>query len=320
MEKKLITAIENEGTIEKKSEKPIRRVAAYCRVSTLQDEQELSYESQCEYFQRLIQSRADMELVDVYGDQGLSGLIAEKRPELQRMLADARDGKIDLIIVKSISRLSRNTIDLQKIVDEMKELGISIEFEKEGLQSDDPQFELVLKFLASVAQEESNSISQAISWSHQRNNRMGKPTRNCAYGFRKKPREKGDPHVWEIYEPEAELVRLAFSMKLKGATLADIGKALRKKQAGLPEESQRKWHSSTVKGLLENEAYMGDLLTSKTFIPDYLTKKAKKNNGEREQFYLENHHPAIVKKKDFEKVGKLLERETEERRARNGNR
>lgn len=320
MAKKIITAIENKGTIEKKSEKEVRRVAAYCRVSTLQDEQELSYESQCEYFEKLIASRADMVLVGVYGDQGFSGLIAEKRPELQRMLADARDGKIDLIIVKSISRLSRNMIDLQKMVNEMKSLGISIEFEKEGLKSDDPKFEMVVKFLSACAQEESNSISQAISWAFQKNNSLGKPTRICPFGFRKKPREKGEPHVWVVHEPEAELVRLAFRMKLKGATLADIGKELRKKQADLPEESQRKWGYSAVRFMLENEAYIGDLLTQKTYTPDYLTKKSKRNKGEREQFYMEDHHPAIVKRKDFEKVGKILEREAAERKARNGNR
>lgn len=309
MAKKIITAIENKGTIEKKSEKPVRRVAAYCRVSTLQEEQDLSYESQCEYFERLIESRSDMVLVDVYGDHGISGLSAEKRPELQRMLADAREGKIDLIIVKSISRLSRNMMDMQRIVDEMNGLGISIEFEKEGLKSDEPQFEIVMKFLAACAQEESNSISQNVRWANKKNNQMGKPTRPCPYGFRKKFRRKGDPHVWEIYEPEAELVRLAFAMKLKNASFAQIRKTLKEEEKKHPELGKRTWSADTLRYMFTNEVYMGDVLTSKTYIPDYLSKKSYENNGEREQFYLENHHPAIVSRETFEKVGKILRME-----------
>ena len=306
---KEIKTIVYEGTIEKKSEKSVRRVAAYCRVSTLQEEQELSYESQCEYFKKMIEGRADMELVDVYGDHGISGLHADKRPELQRMLADAREGKIDLIMVKSISRLSRNMIEFQEIVNEMKELGITIEFEKENLKSDDPQFEMVVKFLAACAQEESNSISQSITWAHARNNRLGTPTRGCPFGFRKKPRKRGEVHVWEICEPEAKLVRLAFSLAKARTNPLKISKILKEEQKKYPELKQRKWTSATVKYMLRNEAYIGDVLTAKTYTPDYISGKGKINQGEREQYYLQEHHPAIVSRELFAEVGAFLEAE-----------
>jgi DNA invertase Pin-like site-specific DNA recombinase len=310
--KKQITAIKHEGTkSEKRKVNEILKVAAYCRVSTLLEEQELSYESQRDYFKQLIESKPNMELVGIYGDQGLSGLRAAKRPELQRMLKDVRDGKIDLILVKSISRLCRNAIEMQEIVEELNELGVVIDFEKEGIRSNDKQFELVLKFLAAIAQEESNSLSLAVTWAYRNNCKRGQPTRSCAYGYRKKPRKQGEPHVWEINEAEAEIVKMGFDLALEGLSLSEIGRRLKSEQKKLPELTDKKWHSGTVLRMLKNEAYIGDLLTNKVYTPDYLTGRTVKNNGEREQFYLENHHPAIISREVFERVGVILEQKTE---------
>lgn len=301
--KKQIKVVEHEGDyITAQDEKAIKRVAAYCRVSTLQEEQELSYESQCEYFTKLIAGREDMELVGVFGDHGVSGLQANKRPELQKMLDLVRSGEIDMVLVKSISRLARNAIDLQSILQEMKRCHAVVFFEKEGIYSNDPQCELVVKFLAAVAQEESNSISQNIQWSHNRNNRLGHPVTKCAYGYRKKSRKKGDIHEWEIFEPEAILVRLAFHLAEKGCTQGAIARKLNEEQKKHPEAEQKEWQASTVRYLLKNVTYMGDLLTNKTYTVDYLTKKRKRNEGDSEQYYLQDHHPAIVTRETFEAV------------------
>ena len=159
----------------------IKRVAAYCRVSTLLEEQELSYESQCAYYESLIGNTPNMELVGVYGDHGFSGLHAKNRPEFQRMVKDCLDGKIDLVMVKSISRFSRNTLECQHYVNLLKEHGVAIHFEREGINSVDPQCELILKLLSAAAQEESNSLSQAIQWAHLKNNECGNPTRVCPF-------------------------------------------------------------------------------------------------------------------------------------------
>lgn len=156
-----------------------RRVAAYCRVSTLLEEQELSYESQCAYYESLIENSPDMELVGVYGDQGFSGLHAKNRPEFMRMIRDCLDGRIDLIMVKSISRFSRNTLECQYYVNLLKEHGVTVQFEREGINSGDPQCEFILKLLSAAAQEESNSISQTIQWAQLKNNESGYPTRIC---------------------------------------------------------------------------------------------------------------------------------------------
>ena len=203
------------------------RVAAYCRVSTLMEEQELSYESQCAYYENLIESRENMELVGIYGDQGFSGLHAEKRPEFQRLIADCTDGKVDLVMVKSISRFSRNTIDCQSYLKLLKEHGVTVYFEKEGLYSNDPQCELILKLLAAAAQEESNSISQTIKWANEKNCESGYPTRTCCYGYVKAKRHTGEKHIWVIDEEKAKRIRLMFELADKGQNAREIAKSLR---------------------------------------------------------------------------------------------
>ena len=282
------------------------RVAAYCRVSTLMEEQELSYESQCAYYENLIESRENMELVGIYGDQGFSGLHAEKRPEFQRLIADCTDGKVDLVMVKSISRFSRNTIDCQSYLKLLKEHGVTVYFEKEGLYSNDPQCELILKLLAAAAQEESNSISQTIKWANEKNCESGYPTRTCCYGYVKAKRHTGEKHIWVIDEEKAKRIRLMFELADKGQNAREIAKSLREYE----EEHgvTARWTASNVRSRLQNEAYKGDLLTGKTYSPDILSGKRMKNNGQIPQYYIEEHHEPIVSPALFDRVQRNIKK------------
>lgn len=290
----------------KVDESKATRVAAYCRVSTLMEEQELSYESQCAYYENLIGSKENMELVGIYGDQGFSGLHAEKRPEFQRLIADCTAGKVDLVMVKSISRFSRNTIDCQKYLRLLKEHGVTVFFEKEGLYSTDPQCELILKLLAAAAQEESNSISQTIKWANEKNCESGYPTRTCCYGYEKAKRQTGDKHIWLIDEEKAKRIRLMFELADKGQNACEIAKALREYE----EEHgvTARWTASNVRARLQNEAYKGDLLTGKTYTPDILSGKRMKNNGQSPQYYIEEHHEPIVSPVLFDRVQRNIKK------------
>lgn len=290
----------------KVDESKATRVAAYCRVSTLMEEQELSYESQCAYYENLIESKENMELVGIYGDQGFSGLHADKRPEFQRLIADCTADKVDLVMVKSISRFSRNTIDCQKYLRLLKEHGVTVFFEKEGLYSTDPQCELILKLLAAAAQEESNSISQTIKWANEKNCESGYPTRTCCYGYVKAKRQTGDKHIWLIDEEKAKRIRLMFELADKGQNACEIAKALREYE----EEHgvTARWTASNVRARLQNEAYKGDLLTGKTYTPDILSGKRMKNNGQSPQYYIEEHHEAIVSPALFDRVQRNIKK------------
>lgn len=282
------------------------RVAAYCRVSTLMEEQELSYESQCAYYKQLIEADKKMELVGIYGDQGFSGLHASKRPEFLRLIQDCKDGKVDLIMVKSISRFSRNTIETQEYLSLLKEHGVRVYFEKERIYSDNPQCDLILKLLSAAAQEESNSISQAARWANEKNCESGYPTRTCCYGYVKAKRKAGEKHTWIVDEEKAKRIRMMFELADKGNSYTQIASKLNEYEianGGKPE-----WTPVNVKGRLHNEAYKGDLLTGKSFKPDVLSTKRIKNNGQSTQFYIEDHHEPIVSKELFDRVQQRYER------------
>jgi len=286
------------------------RAAAYCRVSTLLEEQEFSFESQTEYYRDFIESQPDMELVGIYGDHGASGLRMTERPELQRMIADCMDGKIDVVYVKSLSRLARNAIECQKILDQLHDKGVYVIFEKEGIKSNDDQFSLVMKLYQSIAQEQSNSQSQAIIWTVDHNAALGRPAYKCCFGYEKENvNETGiterERHTWSINEEEAEMVRTMFDMIEDGASTYDVAKRMTEMEA--ERGSDFEWKSCKVCWMLRNIAYKGDLLTHKTVVKDYLSGKAVKNDGYREQFYLKGHHPAIISEEQFENVQTILE-------------
>lgn len=281
----------------------VRRVAAYCRVSTLAEEQELSYETQCAYYKRLIEADPTMILVEVYGDRGGSGLTLKKRPEFQRMISDCLDGKIDLVLTKSVSRFARNLGDCVNCVRLLREKGIAVMFEKEGIISTDPSCEMLLSVLASMAQQEVHALSENLRWSLEQRNASGNPSRVARYGYRKIKDATGKK-VWCVFEPEAKRVRLAYRMAARGAQFRNIRIALNNMENN--EGTGIEWTQRRIYAMLTSEVYIGDILTNKTFTVDYLTKKVSKNKGQKPQYYLEGHHEPIIGKATFEKVGALI--------------
>ena len=288
-----------------------KRVAAYARVSTLHEEQESSYDAQVEYYTKHIQSNPNWEFVGIYADNGISGTSTKRREGFNRMVEDAKAGKMDMILTKSISRFARNTVDTLKAVRELRILGCEVVFEKENLSSFSPQGDTVLTIMANLAEEESRSLSESVKWGKRRRMQAGKAFIPYQYFLRYRKGEDGKP---EIVPEEAEIVREIFQMSLNGASVREIADELTAR--GIPTAKKcKKWHSSTISKMLRNEKYKGDALCQKGYTVDFLTKKRKKNNGELRQYYIKNSHPAIIDEETFDKVQKGLdERRTYEKR------
>jgi len=268
------------------------RVAAYCRVSTEQEEQQNSFENQVDYYTKYINSRPEYIMVDIYADEGISGTNTKKRDDFNRMIADAQAGKIDYIITKSISRFARNTADSLNYLRLLKGLGINVFFEKENINSMDATGELLITILSSLAQEESRNISENCKWGIRTNFQKGKVHLNTTYflGF-----DKDEDGNLIINQSEAEIVRRIFDSFLEGMTFSQIGCMLR--DEGIKSaRGTTSWAPGTIKEMLMNEKYKGDIIMQKTYTADFLTKKAKKNTGELPQYFMENHHQGIVSK------------------------
>ena len=266
-----------------------RRAAAYCRVSTLTEEQELSFDAQVSYYTEMIGRDPSLTLVGIYADQGFSGLDMSRRKEFQRMLADCEAGLIDVIFVKSVSRFSRNAADGLAVLKRLNALGIQVLFEKEGLDSSNPATEMILNIYATMAQNESCSLSENTRWALSHNAQMGNPTRNACYGYRIVKKEGDSFRYWVIHEQEAEVVRRVFSLAWQGYSKGEIC-------ARTGMQNQRIYY------ILGNEAYKGDLLTNKTVRLDYASKKVIRNTGQRDQIYIEEHHDPIVDPVIFDEV------------------
>lgn len=280
--------------------KGVKRVAAYCRVSTLMEDQELSFETQSDYYGNLIGNDPEMTLVGIYGDQGFSGLRAEKRREFMRMIQDCMDGKIDVVMVKSISRFSRNMVECMDFINRLKEKSIAVIFEKEGINTLDEQSGMILSIYASMAQNESCSQSENLRWAQRCRAEMGNPIRGACYGYRVE-RKPGDPfRYWIVHEEEARRIRYIFSLAYQGYTTIEImrmANALEEQLGG-----RDRWSIARIQAALQREAYKGDLLTGKRITMDFLSKKVLKNEGQHEQFYIEKHHPAIISRRVFDAV------------------
>ena len=284
-----------------------RRVAAYARVSTSSEEQLTSYEAQVDYYTRFIQSKPEWEFVRVYTDEGISAVNTKKREGFNQMVRDALDGKIDLIVTKSVSRFARNTVDSLVTVRKLKEKGVEVYFEKENIYTLDSKGELLITIMSSLAQEESRSISENVTWGQRKRFADGKVSLPYSHflGYR-----KGDNGLPEIVPEEAETVRWIYSLFLSGKTTGSIASLLTRE--GIPTPAgKKKWAASTVESILKNEKYKGDALLQKAFTVDFLTKKQKKNEGEVPQYYVENSHPAIIDPAEW----KLVQRELERRKA-----
>ena len=305
-EKRVITVFnpeqqkkENNLDVQKK-----KRVAAYARVSTALEEQQNSYEAQIGYYTDYIKSKPEWEFVAVYADEGLTGTSYKHRDGLNRLIADAEAGKIELILTKSISRLARNTVDALTITRQLKAKGVEVYFEKENISSMDPQAELLFTILSSVAQEESRSISENVRWGKQRSMEAGKVSVAWSHflGYEKGP--DGNP---QIVEEEAAIVRLIYRLFLEGKTLKGIAEQLTR-DGYLTATKSTRWSVAGVRSILTNEKYMGDARLHKTYVVDFLTKEVRVNHGEVKQYYVENSHEGIVSKETFALVQKEIER------------
>jgi site-specific DNA recombinase len=281
-----------------------RRVAGYARVSTDSEEQFTSYEAQVDYYTNYIKSRDDWEFVRVYTDEGISGTNTKKREGFKNMIKDALDGNIDLIITKSVSRFARNTVDSLTTVRQLKEKGIEIYFEKENIWTLDSKGELLITIMSSLAQEESRSISENVTWGQRKRFADGKvcvPFKHFL-GY-----DRGQDGNLVLNEKEAVIVRRIFSMFLQGMTPYGIASQLTADGILSPGKKE-KWNAGTVKRMLSNEKYKGDALLQKSYTVDFLTKKKKTNEGEIPQYYVENNHEAIIEPAVFDIVQRELER------------
>ena len=289
------------------TQKVKRKVAGYARVSTDFEEQLTSYEAQVDYYTKYIQEREDWEFVKVYTDEGISATSTVHRDGFNQMVADALDGKIDLIVTKSVSRFARNTVDSLTTVRKLKEKGVEVFFEKEDIYTLDSKGELLITIMSSLAQEESRSISENVTWGQRKRFADGKVSLPYKHflGYR-----KGADGLPEIVPEEAEIVRGIYRWFMEGMTPYKIACILIEK--GIPTPSgKEQWHLSTVKSILTNEKYKGSALLQKKFTVDFLTKKTKVNEGEVPQYYVEESHPAIIPPEEFELVQAEMARRKE---------
>ena len=263
----------------------LKRVAAYARVSSGKDAMLHSLSAQVSYYSELIQSHSDWQYVGVYADEALTGT-KENRENFQRLLADCRDGKVDLIITKSISRFARNTVTLLKTVRELKTMGVDVFFEEQNIHSLSADGELMLTILASYAQEESLSASENQKWRIKRNFENGMPWNGTMLGYRY---ENG---ILIVEPTEAETVSRIFTEYLAGSGMTAIAKRLN--ADGIPTRYGNAWGKASIKAVLQNYAYTGNLLLQKSRRVDHLTKRDAPNNGELPQYHVQGCHEAII--------------------------
>ena len=285
------------------AEKQLLPVAAYARVSTEKEDQENSFERQVEHYTQIINANPDWRLVEVYKDPGISGTRAEKRKDFMRMIEDCRAGKIKKILVKSISRFARNTVDALQYIRELKELGISVFFENENIDTATSGGDVLLTILAAIAEQESRTISTNIKWAYQRKFQNGDIVLNTGLmlGYRRLPEDDENGMAqYAIIEEEAQIVRRIFSEYVSGVTVTRICRGL-EADGILTKLGNAKWRVSTVESILQNEKYTGNAICGKTYKVDVLSKNRKKNDGTNApMYYVENTHPAIIESEMFE--------------------
>ncbi len=285
------------------------RVAAYCRVSTDQEEQESSYEAQISYYTEKINSNSEWQMAGIFADEGITGTQAKKRPEFLKMIRLCRQGKIDMILTKSLSRFARNTVDSLKYIRDLKALGIGIVFEKENINTIETDTEMMLTIMSCFAQAESESISKNVSWGIRQSFKSGNVPMQYArlLGYR-----KGDDDKPEIVPEEAEIVKEIYRLYLDGMSLNMIVDRLNEK--GLTTKgSSSPYRKEVVQRILTNEKYTGDALLQKTYVTDCITKKTRKNNGELPMYLVKNHHEPIISHADFNRVQEEMARRSAKR-------
>jgi len=290
------------------TEKDIRkkhlRVAPYCRVSTDNEEQLNSYNAQIAYYTEKIAATPEWTMVRLYADEGITGTSMKKRKEFLKMLRDCDKGKIDLVITKSVSRFGRNTLDGLDTVRKLKRQGIGVYFEKENVNTLYMDNEMILTFMMSQAQAESESLSGNVKWGHRKNFKDGKVYYHYAsfLGYRKGP--DGLP---EIDPDEAAVVRRIFARYLMGQSVRQICRDLTADGIKTAQGGEE-WHTSVVQRMLQNEKYIGDALLQKTYMADLFTHEQRKNMGELPKYYVHECHPAIIDRDTFQRVQEELAR------------
>ena len=287
-------------------------VAAYCRVSTKQEEQLNSYETQVRYYTDRINRESGWKLAGIYADKGITGTSMKKRDEFNKLIRQCRRGKVDMIIVKSISRFARNTLDCIRITRMLREIKVDVYFEEQNLHSIDPASEFYISIYGSIAQSESENISHNVAWGKARSAKDGNVffAYKSFLGYRRG--EDGKP---EIDPEQAVTVRLIYDWFLSGKSLPQIAKELT--ESGIPTPMGRTvWQPSVVQSILSNEKYKGDALLGKTYIVDCISKKKCVNAGERVQYYVENNHPAIIDAATFDRVQEELARRAGKRKVK----
>ena len=284
-------------------------VAAYCRVSTDQEEQENSYEAQISYYTEKIGKNNDWQMAGIFADEGITGTQAKKRPEFLKMIRLCRQRKIDMVLTKSLSRFARNTVDSLNYIRELKALGIAVIFEKENINTLETDTEMMLTIMSCFAQAESESISKNVSWGIRQSFKNGNVPMQYArlLGYK-----KGDGGNADIIPDEAEVVREIYRCYLDGMSMNLIAdrlnaKGLTTKGSGSP------YRKAVVQRILTNEKYTGDALLQKTYVTDCITKKTRKNNGELPMYLVKNHHEPIISRSDFNRVQEEMARRSAKR-------
>lgn len=292
-----ITKISATKKLEKK-----KLVCAYARVSSDKDAMLHSLSAQVQYYKDYITSNNDWLFVKVYYDEGISGT-KQDRPAFQQMLQDAKDGKIDLIITKSISRFARNTVTLLEAVRKLKSYDVDVYFEEQRIHSISSDGELMLTILASYAQEEAKSVSENMKWRVRRNFEEGKPWGRAPYGY------TIENSKFVIVPKESEAVKLIFKLYLDGIGSYRIKDIMNKSE--YPTRNNCLWTETTIRGMLKNYIYTGNAVFQTTYVKNYITKKKAKNNGEKPMYHVEECHDAIISIEDYNKVQKIIKERNE---------
>ena len=282
-----------------------QRVAAYCRVSTEEEEQQSSYQNQCNYYTDLIMKNPNWSMVEIFADEGISGTQAKKRDDFMRMIKACKRGKIDLILTKSISRFARNTVDCLHYTRLLKSWGVAVFFEEQNINTLQEDSEFLITIHGAFAQQEIETLSANVTWGVQQSMREGK-TRiqyKKLYGY-----QRGADDKPEIIPDQAEVVKEIYARFLAGASLRMIQDWLVKSE--IPNGKETGWTHASIKGILTNEKYCGDVLMQKTYTTDCITHKAVKNRGERPMYLIQNNHEGIIDRETYDAVQAELARRT----------
>ena len=296
--RRTVTVIPAKPQMDQQAVKRQLRVAAYCRVSTEEEEQQSSYEAQCTYYTDKIMTNPEWTMAGIFADEGISGTSTKNRDDFNRMIRRCRQKTIDLILTKSISRFARNTLDSLKYIRALRELGIGIIFEKENINTLEMDTELIITFMSAFAQSESESISANVRWGKRQAMKEGKASINFRklYGYYLD--DEGNPCV---DSDKAEAIRSIYDQYLQGASLRMIKLSLEGREIPNPA-GEAKWDISQIRSILGNEKYCGDVLMQKTFTQDCIGKKVVKNTGQLPMYLIQNNHPAIVSRGVFQAV------------------